>query len=45
MGFTVKKLLAVLCAFGLLIALGVSTPGCGKKDKTTTTTTTTKSGT
>ena len=40
---TVKKLLAVLCAFALICGMGLTTVGCGKKDdkKATTTATTT----
>ena len=28
-----KKLLALLCAFGLICGLGLSTTGCGKKEE------------
>jgi uncharacterized lipoprotein YehR (DUF1307 family) len=34
----VKKLLAVLCGFAMICALGLSTVGCGKKDDKKTTT-------
>ena len=43
---TVKKLLAVLCAFALICSMGLTTVGCGKKeDKKTTTTTGAPGGT